>query len=58
MVFQKVYEEYTAYESNYTIHILLVFLRDHFIVIRTKIHNVLTPMNQVVYKIKNVMIMQ
>ncbi len=57
-VFQRAYEEYTAYESNYMLHIFLVFLRDNFVVVRWKIHNVLTPMNQVAYKIANAMIQQ
>gem|GEM_PF-6115905 len=33
-VFQRAYEEYTAYESNYMLHIFLVFLRDNFVVVR------------------------
>ncbi len=57
-VFQRAYEEYTAYESNYTMHLLLQLLKDEYIVVRERLHNVLTPINQVVYKIKNAMIQQ
>jgi hypothetical protein len=58
LVFQRAYEEYAYYESNYTMHILLQLLKDEYIVVREKLHNVLTPINQVVYKIKNAMIKQ
>ena len=58
LVFQRAYEEYTAYESNYTMHILLQLLKDTYVVVRERLHNVLTPVNQVVYKIKNAMVMQ
>ncbi len=55
LVFDKAFKEYSSYEWNYYIHEMLNFLKMNFIVLRIKLHNVLTPMNQVVYKISNAM---
>ncbi len=58
LVFDKAFKEYSSYESNYYIHEMLELLKVEFIVLRIKLHNVLTPINQVVYKISNAMKLQ
>jgi hypothetical protein len=58
LVFDKAFKEFSAFEWNYYIHEMLSLLKVNFIVLRIKLHNVLTPMNQLVYKISNVMKLQ
>lgn len=52
-VFTMSFVSYTEYENNFPIHLLLQILREDFIVFRQKLHEVLNPINQVVYKIVN-----
>jgi len=52
-VFTMTFVAYMEYENNYPIHLLLQIIREDFIVFRKKLHEVLNPINQVVYKIVN-----
>ncbi len=54
-VFHIVFQAYTEYENNYTIHALLELLREDFLVFKEKLHWSISPINQVVYKIANAM---
>ncbi|MBT3726947.1 hypothetical protein HOG21_04605 [bacterium] len=54
-VFPLAYHAYTEYENNITTHFLLELLREDYIVFKEKLHKVLNPINQVVYKISNAM---
>jgi len=54
-VFPIAYHAYSEYENNLPIHLLLELLREDFIILREKLHAVLNPINQVVYKISNAM---
>lgn len=54
-VFPIVYHAYSEYENNFPIHFLLSLLKEDYYVFRNKLHEVLNPINQVVYKISNAM---
>ncbi len=54
-VFPLVFQAYTEYENNITIHFLLNLIKVDYIVLREKLHKALNPINQVVYKISNAM---
>ena len=54
-VFSMAFETYIDYENNYPVHILLELLKEDFIVLRRKLHEAISPINQVVYKISNAM---
>lgn len=54
-VFPVVFHAYTEYENNIIIHFLLDLLKEDYLVFRDKIHLVLNPLNQVIYKISNAM---
>ncbi len=54
-VFPLAYQAYAEYENNVTAHFLLELLREDYIVFKEKLHDVLNPMNQIVYKISNAM---
>ncbi|MDP2396643.1 MAG: hypothetical protein Q8S84_04390 [bacterium] len=45
----------TEYENNISIHFLLELIKDDYIILREKLHEVINPINQVVYKISNAM---
>ncbi len=49
------FQAYWEYENNFILHFLLEIIRNDFIIFREKLHQALTPMNQLVYKISNVM---
>jgi hypothetical protein len=49
------YNAYTEYENNFPIHFLLELLKEDYYIFRQKLHEVLNPINQVVYKISNAM---
>jgi len=49
------FNTYIDYENNYPIHILLELIKEDFIVLRRKLHEAISPINQVVYKISNAM---
>lgn len=49
------YHAYTEYENYYPIHILLLLIKEDFISFREKFHKVISPINQVWYKIINAM---
>ena len=54
-VFPLAYHAYTEYENNIIVHYLLELIKDDYILVREKLHEVLNPINQVVYKISNAM---
>lgn len=54
-VFPMAFHALTEYENNITIHFLLELIKDDYIIFREKLHKVLNPINQVVYKISNAM---
>jgi len=54
-VFPMAFHAYTEYENNITIHFLLELIKDDYLIIKEKLHEVLNPINQVVYKISNAM---
>lgn len=54
-VFPMVFHALTEYENNITIHFLLELIKDDYVLFREKLHEVLNPINQVVYKISNAM---
>jgi hypothetical protein len=54
-VFPLAFHAYTEYENNISIHFLLELLKEDYIVVREKLHKVINPINQVVYKISNAM---
>ncbi len=54
-VFPIAYHAYSEYENNFPIHFLMELLKEDFYIFREKLHEVLNPINQVVYKISNAM---
>ncbi|MDQ7022852.1 MAG: hypothetical protein Q9M97_04955 [Candidatus Gracilibacteria bacterium] len=54
-VFNIAFETYIDYENNHPVHILLELIKEDFIVLRRKLHEAISPINQVVYKISNAM---
>ena len=54
-IFPLAYHAYSEYENNFIIHVLLELVREDFIVFRNKLHKVLSPISQVVYKLSNAM---
>lgn len=49
------FNAYSEYENNILAHFLLELLKEDFIVFRQKLHEVLNPLNQTIYKIPNAM---
>jgi len=54
-IFPIAFARYSEYENNFPIHILLLLIKEDYIVLRKNLHAVLNPLNQVVYKISNAM---
>lgn len=54
-VFPLAYHAYWEYEDNFPVHFLLELLKEDYQELRQKLHQVLNPINQVVYKISNAM---
>lgn len=54
-VFPMAFHALWEYENNITIHFLLELIKDDYMILREKLHEVLNPINQVVYKISNAM---
>lgn len=54
-VFPMAFHALSEYENNITIHFLLELIKDDYMILREKLHEVLNPINQVVYKISNAM---
>jgi len=54
-VFPLAYTAYSQYENNVTIHLVLELIREDFIILRSRLHSVLWPISQLVYKISNSM---
>ncbi|MFK7779665.1 MAG: hypothetical protein QM490_00830 [Candidatus Gracilibacteria bacterium] len=54
-VFPVAFHAYTEYENNIGIHFLLELIKEDYMIFREKLHKVLNPINQVVYKISNAM---
>ena len=54
-VFPLVFHAYTEYENNITIHFLLELVKEDYEILRAGLHKALNPINQVVYKISNIM---
>ncbi len=54
-IFHLAFQSYIDYENNLPVHILLELVKQDFIVYRQKLHQALSPINQVVYKIANAM---
>lgn len=54
-VFSMAFQTYIDYENNYPVHILLELIKEDFIVLREKLYEVISPIDQVVYKINNAM---
>ena len=57
-LFPIAYKEYISYENYYPIHFLLLLIKQDFFDYRQAYHNVINPINQVVYKISNAMKVQ
>lgn len=51
--FPIVFQSYNEYAYNYPLHVLLQLVKEDLIIFRDKLHAVLNPINQVVYKISN-----
>lgn len=49
------FNAYSEYENNFPIHFLLELVKEDYNIFRNKLHEVLNPINQVVYKISNAM---
>lgn len=49
------FQAYSDYEDNVWTHILLQLIKEDFSEYRVQLHKVLTPINQVIYKISNAM---
>lgn len=49
------FNAYSEYENNFPIHFLLELIKEDYNIFRNKLHEVLNPINQVVYKISNAM---
>lgn len=54
-VFPMAFHALWEYENNISIHFLLELIKDDYVILREKLHEVLNPINQVVYKISNAM---
>lgn len=54
-VFPLAFEAYNEYENNFQLHFLLTIIREDYIVVRDLLAQVLWPINQLVYKIKDAM---
>lgn len=54
-VFPIAFHAYSEYENNFPVHFLLELLKEDYYILREKLHEVLNPINQVVYKISNAM---
>lgn len=54
-VFPLAFAWYQEYENNFPIHILLLIIKQDYIVLRDMLHATLNPLNQVWYKIINAM---
>lgn len=54
-VFPVAFHTYSWYENNFIIHLYLQLIKADFIVLRSKLHEALWPINQVAYKILNAM---
>jgi hypothetical protein len=54
-IFPIAFHAYSEYENNFPIHFLLELIKEDYMVLRDKLHEVLNPINQVVYKISNAM---
>lgn len=54
-IFPLAFQAYSEYENNISIHLLLELIKEDYIIFREKLHQVINPINQVVYKISNAM---
>jgi chromosome segregation ATPase len=54
-VFPVVFHAYSEYENNLPSHLFLELIREDYLVIRDKLQDALSPINQVGYKIMNAM---
>lgn len=54
-IFPIAFHAYSEYENNFPIHFLLELIKQDYMIFRDKLHEVLNPINQVVYKISNAM---
>ena len=54
-IFNLAFSTYIDYENNFPVHILLELIKEDFYVLRRKLHEAISPINQVVYKISNAM---
>lgn len=54
-VFPLAFHAAQEYENNIWIHFLLSLIKEDYLILREKLHEVLNPINQVVYKVSNAM---
>lgn len=54
-VFWMAFQTYIDYENNFPVHILLELIKQDYIVLRRKLYEAISPIDQVVYKISNAM---
>lgn len=54
-VFPLAFTAYSQYENNIGIHLMLELVREDFVVFRKRLHSVLWPISQLVYKANNAM---
>lgn len=54
-IFPIAYHAYSEYENNFPIHFLLELIKEDYNILRSKLHEVINPINQVGYKIMNAM---
>lgn len=57
-VYPMAFNAYKQYEDNFSTHILLELIQDDYKLVRDNIHQVINPINQVIYKISNAMKLQ
>lgn len=54
-IFPLAFEAYNEYENNFQLHFILTVIREDYVVVRDLLAQVLWPINQLVYKIKDAM---
>lgn len=54
-IFPLAFHAYSEYENSIVIHFLLETIKQDYIAVRDRLHKVINPINQVVYKVSNAM---
>ncbi|MCH2189030.1 hypothetical protein MK079_04355, partial [Candidatus Gracilibacteria bacterium] len=54
-LFDIAYTSYSDYENYFTTHLLLELIKEDMVLFRRGYHDVINPINQVIYKVSNAM---